>query len=313
MKTDITRLIDNLNEENIVKILEADSADYLFEIVRTRFHYKKIRVVPILEISNNCDKNCLYCGIRRDSEVKRYSMTIDEILNECKKLRNLGFYHIHIQAGDSLELRRQIISIVRRIHGETGMTVALSIGPLDENEIIELEHYGLRGILIRFETSNRELFDKINPEKDFDSIISTINFAKKHGLKIATGFQIGLPGEDMITLAKDILFTTSLDASVIGVGPFIPTLGTPFQDKNRPFGFDVAERVVSLLRLLNKDALIPATTAYDAIVEKGVDLSQLPNRSRLLHEAGANIIMLSVTPQKYRDQYFLYTNKDKVI
>jgi len=241
-------------------------------------------------------------------------MTIDEILDECKKLRNLGFYNVHIQAGDTSKLRgERIISIVNSIHEETGMKVALSIGPLDENEIIELKHSGLKGILIRFETSNRELFDKVNPEKDFDSIIATINLGKKHGLKIATGFQIGLPGEDMITVAKDILFATSLNTNVVGVGPFIPTSGTPFQDKNRPFGFDVAERVVALLRLLNKDALIPATTAYDVIAEEGADLASLPNRYRMLHEAGANMVVITATPQKYRAQYFLYTNKDKVI
>ncbi|MFH1428743.1 MAG: radical SAM protein, partial [Candidatus Margulisiibacteriota bacterium] len=186
------------------------------------------------------------------------------------------------------------------IKKETNLAVTLSVGERDKETYQYWQKKGMDRFLLRFETANRKLFKYCHPDDDFDKRIQSLNDLKELGVQTGSGFLIGLPKETYEELAEDILFCTDLDLDMIGVGPFIPHGDTPFGETENPFDPEVYFKVIAILRLLNKNAHIPSTTAFDAIQ---------PGARDLLLQRGANVFMPNSTPKKHRKHYMIYPNK----
>jgi biotin synthase len=86
---------------------------------------------------------------------------------------------------------------------------------------------------------------------------------------------------------------------MICIGPFIPHHQTPFADQAQG-GLDQTLILISVLRLMLPNALIPATTALGTIHPEGRELG-------ILH--GANVVMPNLSPTSVRKKYELYDNK----
>jgi biotin synthase len=256
----------------------------------------------IIEFSNHCRRSCDYCGIRGPNRsVKRYRMTPEEIVETAIRAGQLGNTTVVLQSGeDTWFTCERLCAILREVKQRAGLAITLSIGERPFEELVQFKQAGCDRYLLRFETSDRGLFQAIHPDDDYDERLRCLGDLRRAGIQVGSGFMIGLPGGTVATIARDILFATALELDMIGCGPFLshpetPLAGTPvLEDREIPF------KTMALLRLLNPRAHIPATTAFDALFEGGRDL---------VLTRGANVFMPNVTPQKYRALYQLYPNK----
>lgn len=254
----------------------------------------------IIELSNNCSKNCNYCGIRRgNSKVERYRISPQDAVELAVSAEKVGYKTMVIQSGEDAYYDDKLVDIIREIKKNTDIAITLSVGEKPYDLYKEWKKAGADRFLLRIETTNQELFKTLHPDDDLDHRTECLYNLKKLDYEVGTGIMIGLPGQTLEMIAKDIIFFKELNADMIGVGPFIPHEDTPFKD-HKSSDFELTLRVVALTRLVTKSANIPATTAMGTLDKTG--------RQKAL-KVGANVIMPNFTPQSYRKNYQLYDNK----
>lgn len=256
----------------------------------------------IIEFSNICKNHCWYCGIRCDNTgIGRYRMTEEEIVDTAKNAKLWGCGTVVLQSGEDPFFTADLLSgIVRRIKAETGLAVTLSVGVRPREELAQLKAAGCDRYLLRFETTSNALFSAIHPDETFEHRVQCLTDLRGLGYQVGSGFMIGLPGSTPEMIAHDILFATLLKLDMIGCGPFLSHPDTPLADKPLLEDRGIYYKAISLLRILNPRAHIPATTAFDALEPEG---------RNLVLQRGANVFMPNITPGKYRRMYQLYPNK----
>lgn len=273
------------------------------DAVRARSVGDEVHLRGIVEFSNYCRKHCNYCGIRAGTQgVERFRLEPAEIVELAFRARALGYGTIVLQSGEdawyTCERLCELLRAIKADGPELGIT--LSIGERPAAEYLALHEAGCDRFLMRFETSDRELFLRLHPDDDFDYRLQCLRDIRAAGIQTGSGFMIGLPGMTLDGIAKDILFATELDLDMIGCGPFIPSPVTPLKGAHLLADREVYYKTIAILRLLNPYAHIPATTAFDAIFKDG--------RNNCL-KRGANVFMPSITPVAHRRAYLLYPNK----
>ncbi len=312
----IPDLLDKLLTEGtaelteIIRLLETEKEDeaLLYDTAREvtrRVHGDLILLRGLIEFSNRCANTCLYCGIRMGtSGVKRYRMTLAEILESAQSVRESGCGTVVLQCGvDPCYTAKDIAEIVAAVKRETGLAVTLSIGTKTKKELTLLRRAGADRYLLRFETSDRDRFRTIHPNETFETRIACIQNLKAIGFQTGSGFMIGVPGADIAAIARDILYTRKLALDMIGCGPFIPTPGTPLGEASLLEDFSVYYKTMALIRIMNPYAHIPAATAFDSLRDGG--------RDEVL-KCGANVFMPNFTPVRYKQNYALYPGKPAV-
>ena len=257
----------------------------------------------IVEFSSYCARNCHYCGLRRDSgDAGRYRMSASEIVGAVEDAVNRrGYKLIVLQSGDDFYYTdNMLVDIVRRIKERCKVFIFMSVGERSLECYKKMKAAGASGVLFRFETSSSELYNSIHPGQSYDERIAYLKEMKGMGYYVASGFLIGLPGQNLEGIADDIITMKSLGVNMVTVGPFIPSENTPMS--GRPAGDAMTTlKVIAIARLLMPKAKIPVTTALETIEsEEG---------RRLGLSSGANSLMFNLTPEKYRDFYRIYPNK----
>ncbi len=257
----------------------------------------------ILEISNACSQPCLYCGISTHHRtLKRYRMTPDEIVeNACLAVARHGFKALVLQSGEDAGYSiGELASVVRRIKAKTPALIFISFGEIGFHGLEQLYEAGARGLLMRFETSNPALYSNLHPGSDLETRLSHLREAYKLGYLLITGGLVGVPGQTREDLVRDLFLAKELHAEMMSFGPFLPHPNTPLKDSGVPEENDIL-KVLAVTRLLEPtEARILITTAFET-------LSENARRKGLL--AGANSVMLNVTPAQYRRQYEIYPNR----
>lgn len=270
----------------------------------------------LVEVSNICRRQCTYCGIRAGNHtLTRYRLSRHEILACAKLAADFGFGTVVLQAGEDLGLTADFVAdVVQAIKEETGRAVTLSLGERDEADLRLWRKAGADRYLLRFETSNQELFQKIHPPLPLSTDnfgvrdrISMLRMLREIGYEIGSGVMEGIPGQTLEDLARDIFLFGKLQLDMIGCGPFLPHPDTPLgrdaavspnpmlSDTELPY------KVIALSRLVCPRANIPSTTAIATI-------DPAEGRKRGLSR-GANVIMPNLTPIQYRTLYSIYPNK----
>lgn len=261
-----------------------------------------VEVRGSIEFSNHCIKRCSYCGINADNRsISRYSMTEDEIMERVNAIHQTGMKTVILQSGEDLgwSLDR-MTSLLRRIKEETGMRITLSNGEHTREEYEALKEAGADNYLLKIETTNRELFEKMHPDDDYDQRLQCSRWLKELGYLNASGNIIGLPGQTIEDIGQDILYFKEMGINMIGIGPFVPAHGSKFG--NLPPGdIELTLRAMAVTRLVCKKVYIPTTTAL-ATLDPDAPVRAL--------QSGANAFMLVFTPEKYRGNYRIYDNKD---
>lgn len=309
----IKEIIDRISsthmaeKKDIIAIIENNSNDeYLFESadkIRKQIYGKDVYIRGLIELSNYCKNNCLYCGIRRDNhKINRYRLTEQDILLCCDTGYELGFRTFVLQGGeDSFFSDSVLCSIISKIKGKyPDCAVTLSLGERTEESYKALFNAGADRYLLRHETATKSHYKKLHPEEmSFDNRIECLKTLKKIGFQTGAGFMVGSPFQTHDNLVEDLLFIKKLEPEMVGIGPFISHNETPFKDfKNGTLRNTLV--MVALTRILLPHALIPSTTALGTINPKGRELGL---------KAGANVVMPNLSPVKFRKLYSLYDNK----
>lgn len=297
-----------LTKEEVIYLLETSGLEKeaMFaeaDVIRKTFLKDFICIHGIIEFSNYCKNDCYYCGLRSENkDIKRYRMSADEIVEAAVEAVNVrGYKLLILQSGEDPFYTTEILSdIIRRIKENAQVFILISIGERDKKTYQELKKKGASGVLFRFETSNSGLFKKIHPNgKNWKRRFDHLKFLKELGYYIATGSIIGLPGQTIEDMANDLLIIKDW-ANMVSMGPFVPSLGTPFANE-KPGDPDLNFKMISVLRIMMNKARIPVVTALETLVgEDG-------RKKGLL--SGANSLMINLTPEKYRSEYKIYENR----
>ncbi|NGX28430.1 MAG: [FeFe] hydrogenase maturase subunit HydE [Candidatus Anoxychlamydiales bacterium] len=272
-----------------------------------KLYQNKIHFRGIIEFSNICEKNCCYCGLRKDLKIDRYQMTKEDILKCAKFCSDMGYGSIVLQSGELTTDKRLefLINIISTIKKKYNLGMTLSLGELPKESLKELFKAGGHRYLLRIETSNEKLYKKLHPNDknhSFQNRLNALENLKSLGYQVGTGVMIGLPFQTYEDLANDILFFKDFDVDMLGMGPYVPHPKTPLY-KSPPIlkdNFTLSLKMVALSRLVLKDVNIAATTALQVFDKQGREKALL---------AGANILMPIVTPTDLRKNYLIYPDK----
>ncbi len=294
-KQEIVDLLTD-KDETVVKNL-FDRADR----IRREFVGDAIHLRGLIEFSNYCRRDCLYCGLRKSNkEVVRYRMTIEEIFAAAVKAGNLDFRTIVLQSGeDRYYAVEDLCRLVQRIKSSLGIAVTLSIGERAYEDYKKLKDAGADRYLLRFETSDPLLFGKLKPDSVYEKRFRCIQWLTELGYQVGSGSMIGLPGQSVESLADDILKFKELELDMVGIGPYIAHPGTPLCG-SADGTIDMVLRVTALTRIITKNTHMPATTATGTIDPGG--------RQKALR-CGCNVLMPNLTPSTYRKHYLIYPGK----
>lgn len=264
---------------------------------------KQVFIRGLIEFTNYCKNDCIYCGIRRSNpNAQRYRLTEEEILSCCANGYELGFRTFVLQGGeDPYFTDERICSIVTKIKQDyPDCAVTLSIGEKDKASYQAFYDAGADRYLLRHETADEAHYQSLHPaEMSFQHRIQCLYDLKEIGYQVGCGFMVGSPGQTVDTLYEDLMFIKKLQPHMVGIGPFIPQKDTPFGQE--PAGtMEQTLRLLSIIRLIHPHVLLPSTTALGTIHplgrEKGI-------------QAGANVVMPNLSPVAVREKYKLYDNK----
>lgn len=298
-----------LSPENYAFLIEFATPEddaYLAELaVKTRKEIYKnfVYVRGLIEISNICKNNCLYCGIRRDNKnVERYRLTPAQILECVDEGYDLGFRTFVLQGGEDTFFSDEILcEIIKNIKLKCpDCAVTLSMGERDYKSYKALRDVGADRYLLRHETADKAHYEKLHPENmSFENRIKCLYNLRELGYQVGCGFMVNSPFQTFKNLAADLKFIEKFKPDMCGIGPFIPHHDTQFKDF-KAGSLELTCRLLSIIRLIHPPVLLPATTALGTIHPLGREMGI---------RAGANVVMPNLSPVSVRKKYELYDNK----
>ena len=290
-------LLDHRDETSAALLAEKAAA------LRQQHYGRDVYVRGLVEFTNWCRNNCLYCGIRRgNGNAQRYRLTQEDILDCCKTGYDLGYRTFVLQGGeDPWYTPEKIEALVRAIKSAyPDCAVTLSVGEQPKEVYQSWFDAGADRYLLRHETADRCHYESLHPaEMSFKNRMRCLRDLKQIGYQTGCGFMVGSPGQTTEHLVKDLLFLKEFQPHMVGIGPFIPQKDTPF-GKESAGTLELTVYLLSIIRLLLPEVLLPATTALGTIHPEGRELGIL---------AGANVCMPNLSPRSVRKKYALYDNK----
>jgi biotin synthase len=296
--------VETFTRDHLIALLslsEPEDLERLFhraDEVRRREVGDVVHMRGIIEISNHCACNCLYCGLRAGNrELERYSISVDEIVERALEVAALPIGTIVIQSGEGTpHSAEEIADAIRRIKAAADVAITLSLGQHPDAAYRLWLDAGADRYLLKHETANRELFSYLKPDTDFDERIACLRALREIGFQVGSGNMIGLPGQAIADIADDILLCRDLASDMCTFGPFIPSPYTPLADAaTGTVGLSL--KTLAVARIVLRDAHIPANTALGTIDPTA--------RARSFH-CGTNVIMPNFTPLRFRRNYKIY-------
>lgn len=275
------------------------------EAVKTRksIYGNAVFVRGLIEISNICKNDCLYCGIRKSNRnCERYRLTEEEILGCAEEGYSLGFRTFVLQGGEDGYFTDGVLcGIIGKIKSSyPDCAVTLSVGERSFESYKRLYDAGADRYLLRHETADKEHYGKLHPtEMSFDKRIKCLKNLRDIGYQVGCGFMVGSPYQTAETIAKDLKFIETFLPDMCGIGPFIPHRDTPFA-KETAGNLELTCYLLSVIRLIYPNILLPATTALGTVDPVGREKGIL---------SGANVVMPNLSPVSVRKKYELYDNK----
>jgi biotin synthase len=312
-----------LERDEIITLLRGNTgqAESLFaaaDEVRRRTVGDGIHLRGLIEFSNFCRRNCLYCGIRAENDrLERYRISCDEILRICEKMRSLGINTVLLQSGEDPKYECDVLcNLIERIRKSVGLAIALSIGERPPEEYIAFKEAGADKFLLKHHTADSNLYGKLHPGMSFFERLGCLYELKKLGVEVGGGSMVGLPGQTLHSLADDAILLRSLGTDLATIGPFIPAHDTPlgFEEDARKLRRapvlsvsnkkeTVAEFVLKLLaltRLLLPKVHLVSNTALASLLPQGREIGL---------RAGANVLLPNFTPTRCKELFWVFDNR----
>lgn len=295
----------------IIEYLEGGADEALFADslrVKRQVIGDKVYLRGLIELSNRCRKDCLYCGIRcSNSNMERYELSKEQVMASVRYAIEQRYGSVVLQAGEQQSERftEFVCDLLREIKsisgGKLGITISLGEQSMDTYQ--RWFEAGAHRYLLRIESSNAEIYSRIHPaDHSYQTRLECLYNLRRVGYQVGTGVMIGLPGQSVADLANDLLFLKDFDVDMCGMGPYIEHPDAPLgaSEYSREERFRLSLRMIALLRMLMPDINIASTTALHALHAKGREMGVA---------AGANIIMPNITPSYLRENYKLYNDK----
>ncbi|MBE6623166.1 MAG: [FeFe] hydrogenase H-cluster radical SAM maturase HydE [Ruminococcaceae bacterium] len=296
-KDEFVSLIDGRCEET-EELLKSEAVR-----LRKEIYGNSVYIRGLIEISNICKNDCLYCGIRKSNKnCERYRLAPDEIYECCDEGYELGMRTFVLQGGeDGFYSDKIICETVKNIKNKyPDCAVTLSLGERSKESYKKLYDAGADRYLLRHETANKEHYEKLHPkEMSYENRIKCLYDLKDIGFQTGCGFMVGSPFQTTENIAEDLLFIKEFSPDMCGIGPFIPHCDTVFGD-NPPGSVNLCLFLLSVIRILKPNVLLPATTALGTLHPQGREMGIL---------SGANVVMPNLSPKSVRKKYALYDNK----
>lgn len=294
----------NLDKNEILELLQNDDInEELFKAAdetRQKYLGDYVHLRGLIEFTNICKRNCMYCGLRRDNKnLERYRLTQEEILDFAKKAVSYGYKTLVLQGGEDDYFTVEKMSTIVKEIKKLGVALTLSLGEKTYDEYKAFKEAGADRYLIRIETTDKKLYENMDPNMSFEERLNCLKNLRDLGYEVGSGILVGLPNQTLESIANDILFFKEINADMIGIGPFIPNEDTPLKDAQGG-SLTLALKAMALTRLILPDINIPATTAMESLA---------PNGRIIALQSGANVVMPNVTEGEYRKLYALYPGK----
>ncbi|MFO7907354.1 MAG: [FeFe] hydrogenase H-cluster radical SAM maturase HydE [Pirellulaceae bacterium] len=307
---------------NIVTWLRENDATRLTELwreadaARGRFVGDAVHLRGLVEFSNHCVRRCGYCGLRAPNQkISRYRLSAEDILSCARHAASVGYGTVVLQSGEDPGIGKDWLSgVIRAIKGETPLAVTLSVGERSREELAAWRDAGADRYLLRFESSNRSLYDHIHPPRpnqDHSDRLEILGILRELDYEVGSGVMIGIPGQTYEDLARDVKLFAELNLDMIGSGPYVSHPDTPLggagQDaadggrEQVPASELMTYKVFALARLACPRANIPSTTALATLNPR--------NGHELALMRGANVVMPNLTPERHRTSYEIYPDK----
>lgn len=271
--------------------------------VRRSVYGTEIFLRGLIEFTNVCKNNCLYCGLRRgNTRVSRYRLSPEEILACCDAGYDLGYRTFVLQGGeDPAWTPEKVEKLVREIKARRpDCAITLSLGEFPREVYAAWRAAGADRYLLRHETASPEHYRLLHPpEMSFDNRMRCLRDLKDLGYAVGCGMMVGSPFQTVENLAADLLFLQEFQPDMVGIGPFIPQHDTPFAGESAGT-LEMTLYLLSVIRLMLPEVLLPATTALGTIHPQGREMGIL---------AGANVCMPNLSPADVRGKYAIYDHK----
>jgi len=298
--------LENPGKEEITRLLLSEGAgeESLFvHADRTReLHVgNDVHLRGIVEFSNHCVKNCLYCGLRRENtHLERYRMTPDEIVDAARVGARAGLKTIVLQSGeDPFYTGDALARIIGRLKEESGVAVTMSVGDRSRADYALMREAGADRYLLKAETADPDLFAKLRPGTTLEGRVERLKWLKELGFQVGSGNMIGLPGQSIDSLADDILLLKEMSVGMAGIGPFIPHGHTPLAEC-AVGSVEMTLKTIAVARIMLPYLHLPATTALGSMHPEG--------QERAL-KGGANVVMPDITPLRFKRLYEIYPHR----
>lgn len=291
-----------ISKRELVKLLESPSQEE-FEPVNELARLKagnKVRLFAAINYTNNCRKNCSYCGLRKDNTyLKRYLIDLPDIERSLKEIEKQSVKTVVFQSGWHFSSDTALMGHIKEIKKSGTIEIFLSTGGRKPGRYDEFKAAGASGYILKAETADKKIFESVHPDDTFEERSACLGAIKKAGFKTGTGFLIGLPKQESSSIASDLMFLSKYKPDYITIGPFLPQQHTPLA-LQRPGSYILALRAIAIARIMLPDAGIFAPVSFDALHPEG---------RRLALEAGADILMQDYTSVKFRKDFLLYDGR----
>ncbi len=318
IRSDFARIIEELfpdandpavvdvPEAALVSLLESDDPEeneLLYErarAVRDAHCGRRMVVRGLVEFSSYCRNTCMYCGLNRSNgKAERYRLSADDIAESARLIDEAGIRTIVLQSGEDGYDARELARAVRSIREKFDMAITLSVGERSREDYALWREAGADRFLLRVESIDPDLYRSLHEGRELSTRLECLETLRDLGYQVGSGVMVGPPGQTTSHLARDIRFLASREFDMIGVGPFIPHPDTPFA-RAKAGDVSLTLRVVALLRLVTRNAWLPATTALGSM-DRDYRVDAL--------KAGANVLMPNFSPVEVKKKYEIYPGK----